>query len=31
MAPDDLREDVIENDPAKSLDDGSADEKTWAW
>ncbi|KAA0718812.1 Protein arginine N-methyltransferase 5 [Triplophysa tibetana] len=31
VAHEELREDIIENDPAKPVDDGSTDEQTWAW
>uniref|UniRef100_A0A673KSH6 Protein arginine N-methyltransferase 5 n=1 Tax=Sinocyclocheilus rhinocerous TaxID=307959 RepID=A0A673KSH6_9TELE len=31
LAPEDTREDLIENESFKQMDDGSNDEKTWAW
>uniref|UniRef100_A0AAY4B3M2 PRMT5 TIM barrel domain-containing protein n=1 Tax=Denticeps clupeoides TaxID=299321 RepID=A0AAY4B3M2_9TELE len=31
LSPEDLRDDIIENEPSKHLDDGSSDEKTWTW
>uniref|UniRef100_A0A672REI6 Protein arginine N-methyltransferase 5 n=1 Tax=Sinocyclocheilus grahami TaxID=75366 RepID=A0A672REI6_SINGR len=31
IAPEDTREDLIENESSKQMDDGSNDEKTWAW
>ncbi|KAL4657197.1 protein arginine N-methyltransferase 5 [Arapaima gigas] len=31
MAPEDIRDDIIENEPAKHSDDGTDDEKTWCW
>ncbi|KAI9541593.1 Protein arginine N-methyltransferase 5 [Dissostichus eleginoides] len=31
MAPEDTREDVIENEPGPCVDDTSVDEKTWGW
>ena len=31
LAPEDTRDDIIDNEPVKHSDDGSADEKTWAW
>uniref|UniRef100_A0A673XJ20 Protein arginine N-methyltransferase 5 n=1 Tax=Salmo trutta TaxID=8032 RepID=A0A673XJ20_SALTR len=31
ISADDMRDDIIENEPTKHTDDGSDDEKTWAW
>lgn len=31
MAPEDMREDLIENEPNPSVDEVCADEKTWSW
>lgn len=31
MAPEDMREDLIENEPNPSIDEFCADEKTWSW
>lgn len=31
MASDDMREDLIENEPTTCIDDSSTDEKTWSW
>lgn len=31
MAPEDMREDLIENEPNPSIDELCADEKTWSW
>lgn len=31
MAPEDMRDDLIENEPTACLDETSADEKTWSW
>uniref|UniRef100_A0A672LKZ8 Protein arginine N-methyltransferase 5 n=1 Tax=Sinocyclocheilus grahami TaxID=75366 RepID=A0A672LKZ8_SINGR len=31
LAPEDTREDLIENESFKQMEDGSNDEKTWAW
>uniref|UniRef100_A0A4W5RNN3 Protein arginine N-methyltransferase 5 n=1 Tax=Hucho hucho TaxID=62062 RepID=A0A4W5RNN3_9TELE len=31
ISTDDMRDDIIENEPTKHTDDGSDDEKTWAW
>uniref|UniRef100_A0A673AFT8 PRMT5 TIM barrel domain-containing protein n=1 Tax=Sphaeramia orbicularis TaxID=375764 RepID=A0A673AFT8_9TELE len=31
MAPEDMREDLIENEPTTCVDDMSVDEKTWSW
>uniref|UniRef100_A0A4W5KMC8 Protein arginine N-methyltransferase 5 n=1 Tax=Hucho hucho TaxID=62062 RepID=A0A4W5KMC8_9TELE len=31
ISSDDMRDDIIENEPTKHTNDGSNDEKTWAW
>lgn len=31
MDAEDVRDDLIENEPSKNMDDGSNDEKTWDW
>lgn len=31
MASEDMREDLIENEPSTCIDDTSVDEKTWSW
>lgn len=31
LAPEDTREDLIENDPSKQIDDADNEEKTWGW
>lgn len=31
LSAEDTREDLIENEPSKPIDDGSNDEKTWGW
>ncbi|XP_067389188.1 protein arginine N-methyltransferase 5 isoform X1 [Emydura macquarii macquarii] len=31
LAPEDLRDDVIANEPVPEVEDGSGDEKTWTW
>ncbi|CAB1317208.1 unnamed protein product [Coregonus sp. 'balchen'] len=31
ISTDNMRDDIIENEPTKRTDDGSDDEKTWAW
>lgn len=31
MAPEDMREDLIDNEPVDSIDDASVEEKTWSW
>lgn len=31
MASEDVREDLIENEPSAGIDDTSVDEKTWSW
>ncbi len=31
MASEDMREDLIENEPIACIDDTSVDEKTWTW
>ncbi|XP_003977753.2 protein arginine N-methyltransferase 5 [Takifugu rubripes] len=31
MAPEDMREDLIDNEPVDSIDDASVEEKTWGW
>lgn len=31
MAPEDMREDLIDNEPVDSIDDSSVEEKTWGW
>lgn len=31
MSPEDVREDLIENEPSPFADELSVDEKTWGW
>lgn len=31
MAPEDMREDLIENEPTACVDETSVEEKTWSW
>lgn len=31
MAPEDMREDLIDNEPVDSIEDASVEEKTWSW
>lgn len=31
MAAEDMREDLIDNDPVDCTDDASVEEKTWSW
>lgn len=31
MAPEDMREDLIDNEPLDGVDDASVEEKTWSW
>lgn len=31
MAPEDMREDLIDNEPVECSDEASVEEKTWSW
>lgn len=31
MAPEDMREDLIDNEPIDCIDDTGVEEKTWSW
>lgn len=31
MAPEDMREDLIDNEPVDYIDDTGVEEKTWSW
>ncbi|KAI4874778.1 hypothetical protein NFI96_031642, partial [Prochilodus magdalenae] len=31
LAPEDTREDLVENEPCKQIDDSNSEEKTWGW
>lgn len=31
MAPEDMREDLIDNEPVDCVDDSAVEEKTWSW